>query len=124
MPLRRQVVVLVLAASAAGVAAAEGVPGLDWAPCPPAAEGAAPTDGFRCATATVPMDHARPDGPTVALAVIRAPARDPAARIGTLFWNPGGPGDSGTAYLPAAIGGFPDRVRDRFDIVSWDPRGM
>ncbi len=124
MPLRRLACVLVLATPAAGGAAAAGGPGLDWGPCPPAAEGAAPTGAFRCATATVPMDHARPDGPTVALAVIRAPARDPAARIGTLFWNPGGPGDSGTAYLPAAIGGFPDRVRDRFDIVSWDPRGM
>ena len=123
MPLRRLALVLALTAPAAA-RAAEGVPVLDWGPCPPAAEGAAPTGGFRCATATVPMDHARPDGPTFALAVIQAPARDPAARIGTLFWNPGGPGDSGTAYLPAAIGGFPDRVRDRFDIVSWDPRGM
>ena len=38
--------------------------------------------------------------------------------------EPGGPSDAGTAYLPAAIDGFPAQVRSRFDIVSWDPRGM
>lgn len=101
-----------------------GPPVLAWGACPPAAPGAAPTDALECATLPAPMDHADPSGPTFSLALVRAPARHPAARIGTLFWNPGGPGDSGTAYLPAAIGGFPAEVRDRFDIVSWDPRGM
>lgn len=97
---------------------------LTWQSCPPAAPGAASTDGFECSTAVVPMDHADPTGETFTLAVIKAPARDPAGRIGTLFWNPGGPSDAGTQYLPASIQGFPDRVRDSFDIVSWDPRGM
>ena len=62
MPLRRQAIVLVLAASAAGVAAAEGVPGLDWAPCPPAAEGALPSappgaQPFVSVPAPVPMGY-------------------------------------------------------------------
>lgn len=100
------------------------VPQLAWEACPPAPEGNAPTAGLLCATAVVPMDHARPGQGTFSLAAIKAPAREAAHRLGTLFWNPGGPSDAGTQYLPAAIGGFPDRVRDRFDIVSWDPRGM
>ena len=100
------------------------VPTLAWEACPPAAEGTASTDGLQCATADVPVDYAEPAGPAFSLALIKAPARDAAERIGTLFWNPGGPSDAGTAYLPAAIGGFPSQVRDRFDIVSWDPRGM
>jgi pimeloyl-ACP methyl ester carboxylesterase len=100
------------------------VPVLDWETCPPAAEGMASTDGMLCASAAVPMDYADLAGSTFSLALIKAPARNATDRIGTLFWNPGGPSDSGTAYLPAAIGGFPERVRDRFDIVSWDPRGM
>ncbi len=100
------------------------VPVLEWKACPTAAEGMASADGMLCASAAVPMDYSNPAGPTFALALIKAPARSAIDRIGTLFWNPGGPSDSGTAYLPAAIGGFPERVRDRFDIVSWDPRGM
>lgn len=99
-------------------------PALSWAACPPAAEGGASTVGFECATAAAPMDYADPSGPTFSLALIKAPARDAANRIGTLFWNPGGPSDAGTEYLPAVIDGFPPKARDRFDIVSWDPRGM
>lgn len=121
---RRLLLPLALLAPALARADAVPVPVLDWTACPPAAAGASPTDGLQCATAPVPMDYAEPSGPGFSLALIKAPARDPAARIGTLFWNPGGPGDAGTAYLPAAIGGFPAEVRDRFDILSWDPRGM
>ncbi|HYN37734.1 MAG TPA: alpha/beta fold hydrolase, partial [Rhodospirillales bacterium] len=113
-------------AAAAAIASPAGAAesALHWAACPAAAAGAAPTDGFDCAVANVPVDHADPGGPTFRLAVIRRPALDRANRIGTLFWNPGGPGDAGTQYLPAAIGGFPEAVRARFDVVSWDPRGM
>ncbi|MCB5167358.1 alpha/beta hydrolase [Streptomyces bambusae] len=69
------------------------------------------------------MDYEHPDGAKFSLALIRRKA-DNTSKDGTLFWNPGGPSDAGTAYLPAAIGGFPAEVRKRYDIVSWDPRGM
>ena len=121
---KRLLLPLALLAPSLARADAVPVPILDWAACPAAAAGAASTDRLECAVAAAPMDYAQPSGPGFDLALIKAPARDPAARIGTLFWNPGGPGDAGTAYLPAAIGGFPAEVRDRFDIVSWDPRGM
>lgn len=70
------------------------------------------------------MDYEDPAKGSFTLALIKHPARKPAERIGTLFWNPGGPSDAGTEYLPAGIKGFPAEVQDRFDIVSWDPRGM
>ena len=106
-------------AAQAAAAAVAPVPVLDWQPC------AEPSQhGFDCATAEVPMDYARPTGKTFTLALIKSPAQDPDRRIGTLFWNPGGPSDAGTQYLPASIEGFPEEVRRRFDIVSWDPRGM
>jgi pimeloyl-ACP methyl ester carboxylesterase len=125
VPWRARAVALVSLALVPTLAGAEAAPPvLAWGACPPAAPGAAPTDALECSTLPTPMDHADPSGPTFSLALIRAPAHEPGARIGTLFWNPGGPGDAGTAYLPAAIGGFPAEVRDRFDIVSWDPRGM
>lgn len=95
------------------------VPKLQWKPCLGDKQ-----KNYQCAGAEVPMDYAKPDGRTFNLALIKAPALDPAKRLGTLFWNPGGPGDSGTEYLPVALDGFPQQVRQRFDIVSWDPRGM
>lgn len=122
-PLTSLALSLALLATTAAADAVQ-VPLLEWEACPAAAEGMASPDGMLCASATVPMDYSEPAGSTFSLALIKAPARNAADRIGTLFWNPGGPSDSGTAYLPAAIGGFPERVRDRFDIVSWDPRGM
>ncbi|HEX4702844.1 MAG TPA: alpha/beta hydrolase [Pseudonocardiaceae bacterium] len=97
------------------VAAAPAVPNLTWQPC--AAE-------FLCATATVPLDYANPRGATIRLAVIKHPATDPAHRIGSVFFNPGGPGGSGVDILPPLYSRFPATVRARFDVVSFDPRGI
>jgi pimeloyl-ACP methyl ester carboxylesterase len=91
------------------------VPALHWQPC----------DGsFQCATARVPLDYRHPRGQLISIAVIRHPATDPARRAGTLFFNPGGPGTSGTALAPVGYRLFPAQVRARFDIVSFDPRGV
>jgi pimeloyl-ACP methyl ester carboxylesterase len=79
--------------------------------------------GFECASVPVPVEYSAPDGETVDVALIRAPARVPKQRIGTLVVNFGGPGDSGTETLPLAITTFPAEIRDRFDILSFDPRG-
>ena len=37
--------------------------------------------------------------------------------------NPGGPGFGGTPYLRSAVRRLPAVVQERFDLVSWDPRG-
>ena len=78
---------------------------------------------FECASLPVPVDYAAPDGETVDVALIRAPARVPKARVGSLVVNFGGPGDAGTETLPLAVDTIPPEIRDRFDIVSFDPRG-
>jgi pimeloyl-ACP methyl ester carboxylesterase len=78
---------------------------------------------FECATLTVPVDYTAPEGEQVDMAVLRAPAGDPARRIGSLVVNFGGPGDPGTKTLRRAVGSFPKEIRDRFDLVSFDPRG-
>ena len=88
-----------------------------WAPCP----GSAVT---QCGTLRVPADWSHPHGPKINVAVARHPADDPARRIGTLFFNPGGPGDGGVKYVIAADTFFSDTLRARFDIVSVDPRGV
>ncbi|MFF2353494.1 alpha/beta hydrolase [Kitasatospora sp. NPDC058115] len=101
---------------AGAVAAPHGtpVPRVDWAAC---------GGGLECATVRVPLDHHDPRGAGIDLAVIRHPADDRAQRIGSLFYNPGGPAVPGTVALPAMLGRFPEEVRRRFDIVSFDPRG-
>jgi pimeloyl-ACP methyl ester carboxylesterase len=71
----------------------------------------------------VPLDPSAAE-PTLDLAVIRAPARDTAHRIGTLVVNPGGPGVPAVQFLRSAASTLPDAVRNRFDLVAFDPRGV
>jgi pimeloyl-ACP methyl ester carboxylesterase len=80
-------------------------------------------NGFECATVELPLEYADPEGPTVTLAVTRLPARDPDQRIGSLFVNPGGPGDSAIDMLHDA-GSRIAGENPRFDIVGFDPRGV
>lgn len=79
--------------------------------------------GFECASLSVPVDYSAPDAAQVDLAVSRRRAGDPAHRIGVLFVNYGGPGDPGSETLRQAASSLPDVVRQRFDVVSFDPRG-
>ncbi len=88
---------------------------LSWSSC---------GDGFQCSTLKVPLDYAHPDRRTIDISVIRLRASDSAHRIGSLVINPGGPGGSGVQYARYARYLFPDRIRARFDIVGFDPRGV
>jgi pimeloyl-ACP methyl ester carboxylesterase len=72
----------------------------------------------------VPLDYADPAGPRIDLAVARASTADPDHRIGSLLLNPGGPGAPGLDLVQYAAGQLPESITDRFDIVSWDPRGV
>jgi pimeloyl-ACP methyl ester carboxylesterase len=56
------------------------------------------------------------------LRVLRRPAGDPAARIGVLVTNPGGPGISAVDHLRGRADDFPDEVKRRFDLVAFDTR--
>ena len=56
--------------------------------------------------------------------VVRRKADDAEHRLGTLVVNPGGPGLSGVEMVRTAQLYFPQEILDRFDIVSWDPRGV
>lgn len=106
-------VVAGLAASAgAGTATATAV----LHPCPGQA-------GYECTTVEVPLRYGQPGSPPVRLAVAVHPATDPSRRIGALFLNPGGPGESGVQILPVLAGLLPPAVVQRFDLVSFDERG-
>ena len=88
--------------------------GIDWSPCDP---------GFECAKVPVPLDWSDPTGEQIELAVIRYPATKPDERIGSMFFNPGGPGDTGVGLVLDSSSDLSEWGDGRFDIVSWDPRG-
>lgn len=81
-------------------------------------------EGLECGSITTLLDYADPDAGTIEIAVARRQALDPTGRIGSLVLNPGGPGGSGLDYLQFAQFGFADEITDRFDVVSFDPRGV
>ena len=81
-----------------------------------------PPRGAQCATLTVPVDYAQPGAATTALALIRFPATG--AKIGSLVVNPGGPGGSGVQLAVELLDALPAQVRQRFDLVGFDPRGV
>lgn len=82
------------------------------------------SDGFECADIVVPVDYADPAGPSFTLPMIRRTAEDADNRIGSLLVNPGGPGVSGVDFVRNAYRLYSEDVRERFDIVGWDPRGV
>jgi pimeloyl-ACP methyl ester carboxylesterase len=78
--------------------------------------------GFQCGNLMVPLDYSNPAGRKVSLALIKKPKQGTQPRIGSLLYNPGGPGESGVDYLrndPSI-----KDLNQRFDIVAWDPRGI
>jgi pimeloyl-ACP methyl ester carboxylesterase len=94
---------------------------LEWSPCGSAA---GELVDLECATLTVPLDHAVADGETIDIAVARTATADDEQRIGSLVFNPGGPGGSGIEFLTSAAAVVPPALADRFDLVSFDPRGV
>jgi pimeloyl-ACP methyl ester carboxylesterase len=111
---------LVLGAGASQVDAAPGgkVPALDWTDC---GDG---DDDYQCTPAQVPLDYDRPHATRLTLQLRRHPAADPANRIGTLFIYAGGPGSSGWDWVRTFAASAAPEIRDRFDIVGFDPRGV
>ena len=92
---------------------------LRWGPCEEPSQAAE----LECATLEVPVDHEAPDGDRLELAVARVPTSG-GDRIGSLVLNPGGPGGSGLEFLEQAALIVSPEVAQRFDLVSFDPRGV
>ncbi|MEU8410531.1 alpha/beta hydrolase [Micromonospora sp. NPDC048842] len=125
--------VLAITATAAGpvpAAAAADLAGpqrqrLDWHTCQRGSADPAGAEldqaGASCTELAVPLDHARPDGRTITLALSRLPATDTAHRLGVLLLNTGGPGAPGMSdVLP--IRQWLGEVGARFDLIGLDPR--
>jgi pimeloyl-ACP methyl ester carboxylesterase len=86
---------------------------LDWSDC---------NDGFECATFNVPIDYANPADGAMQISAIRKLASGTAQ--GSLILNPGGPGGSGIEYTTYVDFVVSNTLRENFDIVGFDPRGV
>ena len=86
---------------------------LDWKGC---------GGGFECTHLRVPVDYAHPGRGSLRISVNRLPASGD--RRGSLVVNPGGPGASGLDYARRAQSSVSKAVRERYDVVGFDPRGV
>ncbi|HET7399438.1 MAG TPA: alpha/beta hydrolase [Intrasporangium sp.] len=91
--------------------------GLAWQPC-------SDNPKHGCATIKVPVDYAKPGGDTFDLALRKAPALGPGPRVGSLLFNPGGPGVAGLQYVRFSSAVFTKPVREGYDLIGFDPRGI
>ncbi|MFC9324216.1 alpha/beta hydrolase [Kitasatospora sp. NPDC057015] len=111
------------ATAAADAAGTDVVPSpLNWTACPfPGSP-----EALQCASIQVPLDYAHPRGETITVTVDRLPATG-AHPVGSLFFDPGGPGGSGTQLVRAESLGFEvfsAATREHFDLIGLDPRGV
>ncbi|WP_327248425.1 alpha/beta hydrolase [Streptomyces sp. NBC_01320] len=92
---------------------------IEWKPCEVDASA-------ECGALSVPVDWGKPDGERFDLQLARRRATGPGTRVGSMVFGPGGPGDSGVDRIVGTgkMGRFSDDLRSRFDIVSFDPRGV
>lgn len=103
---------------------------LDWGPCSEYAASDLDQQTYaspklECARMKVPVDYTTPDGRAAEIGVLRARSTGAAdQRIGSVIFNPGGPGGSGMSLVAQfAAYGVASKLQERFDLVGFDPRG-
>jgi pimeloyl-ACP methyl ester carboxylesterase len=78
---------------------------------------------LQCASLKVPLDHARPWGKKITLALSRVPHTAKTYQ-GPLLVNPGGPGGSGLTLAGFVAASLPKQVAAQYDVIGFDPRGV
>ena len=93
-----------------------------WSQCDRASSDVRIPAGAECGMLSVPVDYAKPDGAVARIAMIRFKATG--QKVGSLVVNPGGPGESGIQAAASLVGAMPQSIRQAFDLVGFDPRGV
>ncbi|MFF2653318.1 alpha/beta hydrolase [Streptomyces sp. NPDC058045] len=78
---------------------------------------------LECASLKVPLDHSRPHGRQITLALSRVP-HTAATSQGPLLVNPGGPGGSGLGLAGFVASALPKAIAAQYDVIGFDPRGV
>src|SRR5262249_46942860 len=95
---------------------------VEWTPCRSASGQVKLPSGAICGKLALPVDYDHPRPEPAVHAMIRFPAAGD--QLGSLMINPGGPGKSGIDAALGVVQTMPKRVRERFDLVGFDPRGV
>jgi pimeloyl-ACP methyl ester carboxylesterase len=126
---------LAIAAAAAGV----GLVGLALAPTVAQARPVQPSpsvslswsactdeslSGLECASLKVPLDHSKPHGQQITLALSRFKHTGTTGYQGAMLVNPGGPGGTGRDFASRVADGLPDSLKATYDVIGFDPRGV
>ncbi len=101
------------------VMANQSAPTIDWQACHP--ESGLP---YFCGSVSVPLDHNAPEGEKLTLSLIKLSATASTGKIGSLFFNPGGPGNSGVDFVLGIGSSLRPEIREKFDVIGFDPRGI
>ena len=83
------------------------------------------SDAAKCASFKVPASYLSEYGsdlPDLSIEVLKSPALDQQNKLGTLYFNPGGPGGSGIEVVQYLE--IPKEIRQKYDVVGFDPRGV
>ncbi|MFD5567774.1 alpha/beta hydrolase [Streptomyces cadmiisoli] len=78
---------------------------------------------LQCASLEVPLDHTKPTGEQITLALSRVP-HTATTYQGPLLVNPGGPGGSGLTLAGFVASALPKSVAAQYDVIGFDPRGV
>jgi len=129
-----------LVALAPAASAGTAPPTVTWSPCPAYSDEVIETlvpkelsaafrallARTRCGTVRVPLDHSRPNGEKITIAITRLAAADQKHKLGSIAMNPGGPGGSGY-LMPHTLSLVSPQVAtlaERYDLIGFDPRGI
>ena len=97
---------------------------IDWANCSTLDPTMPPT--LECGQLQVPLDWNNLQGEVIPVGLVRLPSKNE-EKLGSLVYNPGGPGGAASTIVAAQAAGisaFSDALLDSFDIVGMDPRGV
>ena len=109
-----------IAASAPAPAPLETKPAISWEDCPEQVD----IDSAECGRIEVPTYYDNPDAGTISVGFVRVPAANPGARRGALFTNPGGPSGDAYGWAGNTAIPWPQAVRDEWDTIGVQPRGL
>ena len=79
---------------------------------------------FECSTLLAPVDYDKITSDVFHLKVIKFKATDQRQKLGALIVNPGGPGASAFDYAYNAENIVSAAIREKYDIVGFDQRGV
>ena len=87
---------------------------IDWSKC----------GRYLCGEILVPINYQDLSAGTFKLAVTKDEADQPTERLGSILVNPGGPGGSGIDFAQGGSRTATNQIRNKFDLIGFDPRGV